>query len=466
MRADPLVARSGIPRAPVRRPAVALRPANGPVACLFYLTTFVLFGVSGGLLWHLGLNYDGLSGSAGSKIHPATYLGFALLGLVVVARRNPASFLATAAARHPLTLLFAALSVLQIAIIILQRRPNLATAFDTYLLPAFLLLAMSELDGRAIRRVEILIHVVMAVNAVMGLAEFALHERVFPYRFEGQVFETDTRSTALNGHPLANAAVTGSYILVLLVGGGPSLSGAARIAMTALQLAALVTFGGRTALVLVLAACAARLVVHALRLLAGLRVSLVSAIWAALLVPVAALVLVAIGEAGFFDSFTERFASDGGSAQARIGMLQILGDIPLRDLVVGPDSELVDTVRRLRGLEWGIENPVLRMLLYQGAIVTAFMVAGFGLFMTELGSRLRAGSWPVVLFFLLVINSFESLASKTTLLAKFVVMAAAMLAPRSDQSARPRRPSAATTSGSGLRSASPANSPNPSNMFQ
>ena len=45
----------------------------------FLLLTVVLVGVSGGLLWALGLNYDGISGSAPSKIHPATYMAVALV---------------------------------------------------------------------------------------------------------------------------------------------------------------------------------------------------------------------------------------------------------------------------------------------------------------------------------------------------------------------------------------------------
>ncbi|TGV52833.1 hypothetical protein EN792_077125, partial [Mesorhizobium sp. M00.F.Ca.ET.149.01.1.1] len=33
---------------------------------------FLLFAVSGGLLWLLGYNYEGLQGSALTKIHPST----------------------------------------------------------------------------------------------------------------------------------------------------------------------------------------------------------------------------------------------------------------------------------------------------------------------------------------------------------------------------------------------------------
>jgi len=37
------------------------------------LLVVVLFAVSGGVLWPLGINYEGVTGSAASKIHPFTY---------------------------------------------------------------------------------------------------------------------------------------------------------------------------------------------------------------------------------------------------------------------------------------------------------------------------------------------------------------------------------------------------------
>ena len=39
----------------------------------------MLLAVSGGLLWDLGYNYDGLQGSPLTKIHPFTYFVFAAL---------------------------------------------------------------------------------------------------------------------------------------------------------------------------------------------------------------------------------------------------------------------------------------------------------------------------------------------------------------------------------------------------
>src|SRR4051812_27467210 len=76
------------------------------IAASFLVMVVLLFAVSSGLLWNLGINYNGVSGAMASKIHPATYLGFLILGLLIVARRNPASFFVSLVTRHPGTLAF------------------------------------------------------------------------------------------------------------------------------------------------------------------------------------------------------------------------------------------------------------------------------------------------------------------------------------------------------------------------
>src|SRR3989442_64108 len=81
----------------------------------------------------------------------------------------------------------------------------------------------------------------------------AIGYRFFPFRFEGVELEWDMRSTGLSGHPLENAQLTSIYIMALLAGGGMSMPPALRPAAVLLQLAALVPFGGRTAMLLTLA---------------------------------------------------------------------------------------------------------------------------------------------------------------------------------------------------------------------
>ena len=97
---------------------------------------------------------------------------------------------------------------------------------------------------------------------------------------------------------------------------------------------------------------------------------------------------------------------------------------------------MIDSIRRTHGLEWGVENPVVRLLLYQGVAFSAFLIAGFVLFLVELSRRMRPGAALPFAFFLIVINSFESISNKTVLLGQFIVLMLAMFGRGSDEAPR------------------------------
>src|SRR2546423_13708918 len=82
-RRSPHAAAHGIPRL-----------AHALIGGLFLVLVFLLFAVSSGMLGALGLNHGGVTGAIASKIHPATYLAFFTVALLILARRNPASLFA------------------------------------------------------------------------------------------------------------------------------------------------------------------------------------------------------------------------------------------------------------------------------------------------------------------------------------------------------------------------------------
>jgi hypothetical protein len=416
-------------RRDVRKPRIV-------IANLFLVVVALLFAVSGGLLWVLGVNYDGVTGAIASKIHPATYLAMLTLALLIVTRRNPASYLVQLVTKYPGTLTFLLATMLLGAYIALDGRKGITTVFDTYLLSIAVVLIATALDPRDLRRVEKFLHVVMAANAALALIEYALDQRFFPYRFEGMAFEWDNRSSALFGHPLENALITGTYIMALLAGGGAAMPKGLRVAAILLQFAALVPFGGRTALLLASAMTALWLVPRVATLLRGQRVSLLALAAAATIGPLVCLALGAASVGGFFDVFTERFADDGGSAEARLAMFEIFDQLSVHDILLGGGADVIDSIRRTMGLEWGIENPVVRLLLYQGAIFTSFLVAGFVLFLWEIARSLRPGYAMAFIFFIVVINSYESISNKSASLARFAILMLTMFSvaePRAEK---------------------------------
>jgi hypothetical protein len=304
----------------------------------------------------------------------------------------------------------------------------MAGMIDTFVAPALLVMMLGEDDEKTFARMQTVVHAIMTVNALLALFEFATKTLIFPYRLDGEVFMSDLRSTALQGHPLSNATVTSIYVLALL-SGSRSLSMPLRLGLIGLQFAALVAFGGRSAMVTTIVLGGCYLLIQGLR---GLRKGRVNLLGAALGLILAALVPVVIAVAasyGFFDALLERFVSDSGSANARVEMFELFKHFELRDLIVGPDIDLIESLRRISGLEQGIENPIIRLILYQGAFFTLLLFVGFALFMHEVARRCHAGIWLTMLGWLILLNTSESLASKTTLMTKFVVIALVLYRP-------------------------------------
>ena len=295
----------------------------GPLpSFLFVLAIASFYTVSGGMLWLLGYNYDGLTGSPLTKIHPGTYLTLIVLCMAAVEQGNPIAFAVESARRQPasLFLLFAALVRLRANRI--AGGPGLAGTIDAFMLPPLAIILYAKSGETTRRRIEIVIHVAMVLNASLALVEFATKHLYFPFRLDGVDYVTDTRSSALQGHPLGNATITCVYILALISGGGrmPVL---VRTGVVVLQLMAMVAFGGRSALVTTIAFAGLQGCLAAHRILRSGTVPLLGMAAAVLVATITPLVLLGLVAGGFFDALLVRFSNDGGSANARVEMLEL-----------------------------------------------------------------------------------------------------------------------------------------------
>ncbi|TGD99500.1 hypothetical protein EU555_12940 [Methylobacterium nonmethylotrophicum] len=377
------------------------------------------------MLWVVGINYDGLTGSAAQKIHPATYLALLLLGWSLVHAGNPVANLRTAVERRPASVLLGIAGVGLALQISLRGGAGIAGAVDTFLLPALVCLLLLDCDAPTLRRLERTVHAVMTANGLLGLFEFVSGRQVFPYRLDGMLLEYDTRAMSLQGHPLPNATLTACYVIALCAGAG-SLSAAARLAVIGLQLAALVTFGGRSGIVITLVLGGGLGLLALARMVRRGRIPLLGVAGAAFALPLLALALAALAGSGFFDALLARFANDGGSANARVVVLDLFAALSPREFVFGPDAGVIDTLRRMNGLQMGLENPIVRILLYQGAAMTGLLTVAFALFLWEVGRRCRPGIAMPMVAFVVLVNTYESLGGKTTILAKFVILLIAL----------------------------------------
>ncbi len=387
-----------------------------------------MFGVSGGLLWLVGYNYDGLTGSAATKIHPATYMIFAVVLWRAASSGNPARWIATAARRMPEAMLLISATAILFADVIWRSAPGMAGTIDSFIPACLLALLLTEMDAIALSRVRITVHLMMLANALMGIAEFLLNHRFFPFRFDGETFPFDNRSSALQGHPLENAAVTACYALCLLVG-CRDMSVAMKLPLLMLQLAALVTFGGRTALIVTLSLAFLYAVGRFFRSRPGAGVPVVGAISLLAILGMLPAVGAALAEAGFFDHIMARFSDDGGSTAARIDMFALFHYLTWRDLIAGPDLGLIESLRRIYGLEWGIENPIVKIALYDGVLVAALMTVAVVFFLRALARRAGSGVWLPMTALAILLLSSESVAGKTMFLAKATAIVLCLVPP-------------------------------------
>ncbi|MDR3461725.1 MAG: VpsF family polysaccharide biosynthesis protein [Beijerinckiaceae bacterium] len=405
------------------------QPRSRPPFVIYVAAVAALFLLESGLLWVLGYNYAGFAGSPVTKIHPATYLVALAFFCLCFEHANPIGVGVAMAARRPACLLLIVAAALQLVSIASHNGAGAAGVFDTFISAPLAVMMFSKADQGTREKLEKLIHLVMIANAGLGIVELAIKHPIFPYRIDGEFSIYDMRATALQGHPLSNAVVTAVYTLALVSGGG-TLAAWPRLGIILLQLTALVAFGGRVGLVVTVLAGGLYSIMGLFRVLRTGRVSLLAAAAAVLAVTLVPLVLGVLVNQGFFDAILLRFANDGGSAEARVKIMNIFGAIPLGDLLMGADQSLVEDLRRGNGLELGIENPIARLILYQGGIVTAVSVLAVGLFLRELARYSRPGMLLPMMGFLVIINTFESIGSKSLLLTKFAVMMLVLFRPK------------------------------------
>jgi len=260
--------------------------------------------------------------------------------------------------------------------------------------------------------------------------EFALHFRLTPFVAGGRPIVDDYRSTALLGHPLLNAGTTALYAAMLILGADRALKTPLRMAMIAVQLVALVPFGGRTSLTLAVVVVFLAALKPLGETFGGRRFDIRAAIAAALLAPLAAAAAAAAWFGGAFAPLIDRFAADRGSTQARLVIFDLFGAFSFEDLLLGPDPQRLATLQNALGIEYGIEDGWLGLMFQYGALMTAFFLVGFAALLVEIWRRAKSGAWAIVLLFLLQASSSTSFSVKTFAFNQFAILTLAMFDQR------------------------------------
>lgn len=425
------VAAGGGPVAALRAPSFGATTMERPAGLVQAAATGMmlaavlgLFTVSSAMLTNWNVHYLTPGGNFYEKLHPATYPTFAAFILLVMRNGDPIreiDRMLSGAKQILLYLLCWALLLIQMLVL---ERP-FTVIIDTFLLPVVLCLAIWALTER--QRLVLAVHAAILLNVSLGYYEYISGHRLIPLTLGDVLVIGEWRSAALLGHPLTASGVVGAYVIALVLRPALCPSALIRLPLIVFCFGSLMVFGGRTALVTVLAVIGGKLTFDVLRLLRGGRTTLPVAIGAICLVFAAGAAVFAALDLGIFDKMLLRFSSDKGSALARLATFELLSRFDWQEMLLGPSPARVNALQTQLGLAYGVENFWVSCIVQFGIIHTILLTIGLlGLFI-EILRRAHPAAWAIVLLILMIAASSVSFSSKNIQLAQLVVLIALLL---------------------------------------
>jgi uncharacterized protein YceK len=408
---------------------------NVGIIGLLTIAMVAIFTLSGSVLTNLKIHYLTAGGNFLEKLHPGTYLTFMATLLLLMRHGDPIGEINRAFSEAKLLLvhLFCWFCLL-IQMFVLDR--PFTVIIDTFLLPVLLCLLIWRLTPQQRRPLILALHGAMLLNIVIGYYEFASGHRIVPLTLGSIVVMGEWRSAALLGHPLTASGIVAAYIMALVLRPAVCPPLIIRIPLIAFALGSLMAFGGRTALMTVLAVLAIMGLVEMFALIRGKRVPLLVAVGAICFVFAAIGIVFAAYSLGIFDKMLLRFSSDKGSAMARVATFDMLSHFQWGELVLGPNPVRVNALQSQLGLNYGIENFWVSCIVQFGLVHTVLITLGLTCFTVELMRRSDRAAFAVLILILMIAASSVSFSSKNIQLAQLVLLIALLL-PRTPRPAVP-----------------------------
>ena len=423
-----------------RKPLEALRLIDVMIAGLMVLAVIATFMISSAMLTNWGIHYLTTGGNFYEKFHPATYFTFFAFGLLLIRDGDPIGETSRIFSEAKLVLVYLACWFCLLVQMLVLERP-FTVIIDTFLLPVVLCLVIWSLSPWQKKPLAWAIHLAILINVILGYYEYFSGHRLIPLTLGDVVVLGEWRSSALLGHPLTASGIIGAYTLALVLRPALCPPVMVRLPLLALCLGSLMVFGGRTALVTVLALLGCLVAMEMFRILRGGRTSLPVAIGAICLLFVTAAIVFTAFDLGIFDKMLLRFSSDKGSTVARYATFNLLSYFDWRELLLGPNPVRANALQIQWGLNYGIEDFWISCIVQFGIVHTALLTIGLiGLF-AEILRRASRAAWAIVVLILVVAASSVSFSSKSIQLVQFI-FAITLLLPRE------RRVTASTSLGS------------------
>ncbi len=399
---------------------------------LMLLAVIATFTISSAMLTNWKIHYLTAGGNFYEKLHPTTYFTFLAFALLLMRSHGPVGEINRMFSEAKLLLVYLVCWLFLLVQMFVLERP-FTVIIDTFLLPVVLCLVIWQLTPSQRRPLVWAVHLTIFLNVVLGYYEYFSGHRLIPLTLGDVVVLGEWRSSALLGHPLTASGLVAAYIMALVLRPALCPPAAMRLPLIAFCLGSLMAFGGRTALVTVLAVIGLFGGVEAFKLLRGKRAPLSGAIIAICVLFVAGAVLFAAFDLGIFDKMLLRFSSDKGSTLARYATFNMLSHFDWHELLLGPNPVRVNALQTQLGLNYGIENFWISCAVQFGIIHTAVLTVGLGCFFVEVIRRSSGAVWAVMLLIVVIAASSVSFSSKNIQLAQ-LVMLILLLLPRERRS--------------------------------
>jgi hypothetical protein len=400
---------------------------------LIAISALSIILLSNSMLHVLGISYMSEGGNPLEKLHPSFYVTL-LSALVCLLYQPHMNRIAATGFRHyALALMAAAALVIGWIMVSPNNAGELSSPIVTFLTPALFMLTFTRTDDTFLRKAAAFVPIFFLLNSCLGIIGSLTGFNMLP-RVAGEVVVAyDARPTALLGHPLINAQMTGVYFLYILIKSLKDGFSSSRFFQTFLHLCALVTFGGRAALVFALAIGA----IYAIyRLFTG-RTSSIKSIGLLAYGGFAAIPLALA--AGLGAVLMERLEDDGGSADTRLAAMQMLSYLSPTEWLIGiTPSHRAAMLIQLQTPQGFESFPVALITNYGLPIALLITIAAFSLLFRVARPLGANGFWLVVYFFLTSASAL-SLGSKSITVSLFLIIVMACIvneAPRRRRSAR------------------------------
>lgn len=394
-------------------------PGRGIVDILFVVAVVAIMALSDYALEYFGIPYSSPTGSILSKIHPATYLFGLALALAVIANRNPLTYALNLFLRRPGSG-FLLVSCLLLWVFISRYKPDYSASFlaDALMVAAMISMLFADANERARGNVARAVHILLVLNCIIAIIEASTGWRLFPFVLLGHDQTWDYRATALFGHPLNGALITGVYAVILMtVPNVRGLSERFRLPLVLLCMATMPFVGARTSFTIVYATAAAAIGLRILRFLRGGTVRVRTLLQFMIVGVLGIVAIVTMLELGIFDNFLERFSDDSGSAETRVLLFQLFDNFGLRDLLMGQSDLALETNVRLNGLTNGIESSWAGHLVRYGLVMSTVLWFGIAGWFAEMLRVSGRGAILPLVFVFLVISTSVGISAKTTMLS-------------------------------------------------